>query len=528
MHMTLNPLATLANPSPDAAAPRRRIPKWGLFLLVLPIGGGGFALHRQLFAPPPPMSMEVPIERTELAVTLSANGTVEPDKVVNVSPKNAGIMKRLLVKEGDVVNEGQVLAHMDGSNLEGQLIQEQGRLAKAEANLNKLIAGSRTQEVAQAVARVEETQATVNKLMAGNRSQDVAQANARLDNAQATLTRTADDLSRFQSLYNSGAVSRQLLNQKQSDRDQAQAQFTEMQQALSLQKAGTRSEDIDQAQAQLKQQQQALELLQAGTRVEDIDQARAEVTTAQGALKSVQTQKEDTFIRAPFSGTVISKYAEPGAFVTPMTSGSSVSSATSSSILSLASTNQVAASVPESSIAQIRVGQSVVIKADAHPGKTFQGRVKQIASEATVKQNVTSFKVEVAIVSDGEKLLHSGMNVAVEFSVGQLENVITVPTVAVTRQQEVTGVFVSNGTNKPPIFTPITTGATVNNKTEVKSGLTGTEKVLIKLPPKPKPAGGFSFPGLSGNDKPDGPPPGGPPKGPGGPPGGGKSGGPPP
>jgi HlyD family secretion protein len=62
------------------------------------------------------------------------------------------------------------------------------------------------------------------------------------------------------------------------------------------------------------------------------------VTQAEGSLKTIQTQIEDAVIRAPFSGIVTSKYADPGDFVTPTTSGSSVSSATSSSILSLAST----------------------------------------------------------------------------------------------------------------------------------------------------------------------------------------------
>lgn len=118
------------------------------------------------------------------------------------------------------------------------------------------------------------------------------------------------------------------------------------------------------------------------------------------------------------------------------------------------------------------------------------------------------------------------MNTSVEFQVGQVERAITVPTIAVTRQQNVTGVFVGD-VNHPPRFVPITTGATVNNRTEVKSGLDGTEKVLITLPPKPK-SGGLSLPGLSGSTK-DGPPEGAPLGGaPGGPPSGGAPSGPPP
>ncbi len=494
---------------------RSHFPKWLLAILAFfLLSGGSYLIYRQFFTAPEQAqrTTAVPVERTNLMIKVSANGTVKPETVINVSPKNAGNLTQLLVKEGDTVKKGQVLARMDDTNLQGQLLQQQGNLAKAESNLAKLLAGNRPQDISQAQARVDEAQASLNKLLAGNRSQDIAQAQARLESAQANLRRAESDFRRYQDLYGKGAIAQQALEQKRSDRDTAQAQVTEAQQALSLQKTGARPEEIDQARAQVKQQQEALSLLQAGTRQEDIDQARAEVTTAQGSLKSVQTQIDDTFVRASFDGIVIKKYADPGAFVTPMTSGSSVDSATSSSILSLASANHIVASVSESSISNIQINQSVKITADAYPGKIFQGKVTQIATQATVKQNVTSFEVEVAILSDDSRQLHSGMNTSVEFQVGQLENVLTVPSAAVTRQKTVTGVFVAIA-NQPPRFTPITTGATLNNRTEVKDGLNGTEKVMITLPPQP-PAPGLSLPGLPGGDTPDNKPPGGPGGGP--------------
>ncbi len=522
--MVLNSLDSVNYP--DSPAPtesisslqptkKQGIAKWLLGLSLFLLAGVSYLAYHQLVKRQQQANQRmavVPLERTNFSITVSANGTTEPEHVINVSPKNAGIMTSLLVKEGDFVSKGQVVAHMDDSNLQGQLTQEQGKLAQAEANLRKLIAGNRPQDIAQAQARLEELEANLRKLIAGNRRQDIAQVQARLDSAKASLIKADDDFRRNQKLHDVGAISLQTLNQKRADRDSAQAKVAEVQQALSLQKAGTRQEDIDQARAQVKQQQQALDLLKAGTRQEDIDQARAEVTSARGSLQNIQTQINDTLIRAPFSGVVNRKYADPGAFVTPMTAGSSVSSATSSSILALASTNQVVAKVAESSISQIRLNQQVLIKANAYPGKTFPGRVSQIATQATVEQNVTSFEVKIALLPDSEKLLRSGMNVSVEFKVGQLQNALTVPTVAVTRQQNVTGVFVARK-NQQPIFTPITTGATVNNRTEVKTGLNGTEKVLISLPPKPQTQSGISFPGLPGNSKADGPQEGPPPGG---------------
>lgn len=56
-------------------------------------------------------------------------------------------------------------------------------------------------------------------------------------------------------------------------------------------------------------------LSEAGNRQEDIAQARAEVTQAQGVLQTIETQIADAVIRAPFSGVVITRYADPGDFV---------------------------------------------------------------------------------------------------------------------------------------------------------------------------------------------------------------------
>lgn len=470
---------SISEPSPIYPIRKGGKTKWLLSLVSLGlVAGGGYVAYQRVVIPQQQQQAHqriqvVPVERTNLAVTVSANGIVEPEQTVNVSPKTAGILKSLLVKEGDSVSQGQVIAYMDDSDLQGQLTQAQGQLAAAQANLEKL--------------------------KAGNRSEDIAQAQARLTSAQADLKQAEDDLRRNRDLFEAGAISRQAYNRASTVRNTADAKRMETQQALMLSQAGSRQEDIAAATAQVK--------------------------AAKGTLQTIQSQINNTEIKAPFSGTVTRKYADPGAFVTPTTAGSSVSSATSSSILSLASTNQVVANVAESNIAQIRIGQLVSITADAYPGKTFQGRVTQIATQAIVEQNVTSFRVKVALLNGAAQQLRAGMNVSAEFNVGQVPNALTVPSTAINRQKNVTGVFVG-APNQPPRFVPITTGKTINNRTEVKSGLDGTEHVLLNVPPQGQPQPGFSLTNLFGGSPSDGPPGGGPP---GGPPGGGgpPSGGPP-
>ncbi len=369
------------------------------------------------------------VKRSNLLLIVSANGTVLPERSVNVSPKTSGLLKQLLVKEGDTVQQGQVLAYMDDSNLQGQLSQAQGNLAAAAANLQKAIAG--------------------------NRPQDMAQAKAKLQDAQFALRLTQSDLQRNRLLSQSGAISKQAYDTALTTRDRAQAQ--------------------------VKQDQEALALSQAGARPEDIEQARAQVSAAQGAVQIIQANINDTVIRAPFSGIVARKFADPGSFVTPTTAGSAVTSATSSSILALAATNQVVADVAEANIAQIRLGLVATIQADAYTGKTFTGRVTQIATQSSVVQNVTSFEVKTSL-PDPQHQLRSGMNVNMTFKAGELKNVLVVPTGAIVQQDNAQGVFVAQDKGDP-VFVPIVAGMTMNDKTEVKSGLTGTEQVLLSFPP---------------------------------------------
>lgn len=369
---------------------------------------------------------------------------------------------------------------MDDGNLQGQFTQMQGQLSQQEANLQRLIAGNRPEDIAKAEAQLAEAEANLQQLRSGNRPQEIAQSSARLQQAKATLKQRESDRQRYQQLYDQGAISKQALDQKITDYDVAKTQVIEAEQGLNLQNAGTRPEQIDQAKARVDQQAQTVAALKVGNRREDIDQARAQVQAARGSLQTIEAQLSDTQVVAPFDGVVLKKYADIGAFVSPSVAGGAGSS--SSSILMLASDRlQVVVNLSEAQIAKVKLGQSVAIKADAVPGEQFTGKVEQIAPQATVSQNVTSFEVRVAVSSSTLKV---GMNVEAEFSVGQLENVLALPNAAVVRQAEGTGVYILNSDRKP-IFQPIEIGLTAGNQTEVKSGLQGNEQVLLSPPTKP-------------------------------------------
>jgi HlyD family secretion protein len=442
---------------PDELDPQKKsfMGRWvkriAILLVLVAVGGGGYYAYTQLTAPPNNKESRkrdrtITIKRTDLPIVVTANGTIQPEKSINVSPKSSGRLKSLLVKEGEIVRTGQILAYMDESNTLGQITQADGQLASAQASLELL--------------------------RAGNRAQDIAQAQANLTNAQATLEQSEIVFRQNQRLFKEGAIASRDLDASRTTSEANRAKVTQASEALSLQQAGSRPEEIDRAEAQ--------------------------VVAAAGSLQSVQSQLEDTIIRAPFDGVVVRKYADPGAFVTPTTSGSAVSSATASSILALASNNQVVANVAEANIAQIKIGQEVTLQVDAYPNQKFRGRVVSISPQAIVTQNVTSFEVKAEITSKDKQILRSGMNASLEFKAGELKNVLVVPTVAIVRQQGGTGVFVKTDQSETPVFTTIETGVTIDDKTEVKSGLTGDEKIFVSFPegsrPRTNPSG---IPGLS-------------------------------
>ncbi|MGL5804158.1 MAG: biotin/lipoyl-binding protein, partial [Xenococcaceae cyanobacterium] len=230
---------------------QKKTHRWLLGLLFLGLlFGGGVLTYRQVSVNQRQEAQKkiqtVSVERVSLPITIAANGTIKPEQQINVSPKTEGRLKILLVKEGDRVSKNQILAYMDDSDLQGQFLRVKGELAAAEANLRKV--------------------------QIGNRPEEIAQARARLQSALATLNRAEDEFQRNQQIFQQGAISQQTLILKRSERDNAQASLLEAQEALNLS--------------------------QAGSRQEDIDAAKAQVLQARGNLQNIQTQLNDTIIRA--------------------------------------------------------------------------------------------------------------------------------------------------------------------------------------------------------------------------------------
>jgi HlyD family secretion protein len=427
--------------------------------------------------------LTVPVTAENLSITIEASGTVVPDKSVNLSPKTSGRIKELYVEQGDFVQQGQRLALMENDDIQAQSVQAQANLNQARARLAEARAGNRIEQIQQAQAQVVQARARLEQAEESTTSQ-VEQLESQVTAANSRFELAQNRVDRYQYLLEQGAVALDRYDEALNEFRSAQASLDEAQQRLEQAKNTNRPEVLQQA-AAVAEAEKRLEELQRGSRPEVIAQLQAEVDAAQAQVLGTQVQLQDTIITAPFAGIVTQRYATEGAFVTPTTSASSTASATSTSILALASGLKIIANVPEVDIVYIEPGQPVDIYADAYPDQVFEGIVERVAPEAVVEQNVTSFEVEVMLVT-GEDQLRSGMNTDVVFLGQDLADSLVVPTVAIVTEDGETGVMVASEDGEAE-FRPVTIGVTIENQTQIIEGVEPGELVYIDLPEELRP-----------------------------------------
>src|SRR4028119_203960 len=206
----------------------------------------------------------VEVTSRDIAVQIKANGVVQAVQNINLSPKEAGRIAKLYVDEGDRVEQGQLVAHMEDEQFKAQVNQYKAALAKAQADLALKRAGTRSEEISEGKARVATAEANVAEI-------------------QAKLDRAAEELKRNQFLAKEGAISQNALGEFLSQERSVRA-------------------NLEAAVARLKEQKESLEKLRNGTRKEEIAQAEANVAQATAQLQYYETQLKNTSIRAPFAG----------------------------------------------------------------------------------------------------------------------------------------------------------------------------------------------------------------------------------
>jgi HlyD family secretion protein len=425
-------------------------------------------------------SLTVPVKREDLNLEIEASGRVEPIKNVNVSPKEAGRLVKLLVEQGDRVKAGQTLAIMENNELAVKTSQTQAELKQNRATLGEKKAKINA-EIAQSQERLRQLEAKLNQVE--NRiPRDIEQTKAQIDAATSRLKLGQERVKRNQYLLKQGAISQDAFDEIRDNAQNAQSSISELRQKL-VQLQSTSGGEVEQIKAEIAESRIALEQKRA-TAPDEITALEASLEKAQMSLKQSEIQYNDSIVQAPFDGIVTQRYAVEGAYVAPSTSGSDTASASASSILALAQGLEIIAQVPELDIGQLQPGQKVTIVADAYPDREFTGEIKRIAPEAVIEENVTSFEVRVKLLT-GQDVLRSKMNVDVTFIGKELSDSLVVPTVAIFTENGEQGVMIPDQ-NEQPVFKPVKVGLYLGEKTQIIEGVKANEPVFIDLPESKK------------------------------------------
>ena len=301
------------------------------------------------------------------------SGAIEADEI-RLGSRVGGRVDKVLVEEGQTVQQGDALVELEPFDLNSRLAQAQAELAAQEADLDRLTTGYREEEKSQAEERVNRLKAKVARLVKGAREEEKSAAKSRHELAEAQLIRAKAVYKRNADLFakESGAVTRETMDRVTEELAIAEKNREVREFELKVVENETRPEDLDAAKAELREAEEARNLLNKGYRDEDKTRAAAAVAAAKAAVEAIITQKEELKIRAPASGTIEAVELQKGDLVTA-----------GAPVLSLMDTSRmwVRAYVPENRL-NLKIGQEVDVSVDSFPNRKFKGRVTFIARQA--------------------------------------------------------------------------------------------------------------------------------------------------
>src|SRR5262250_111041 len=323
--------------------------------------------------------------------SLMASGTLEA-RNISIGSKVGGRISRVLVREGDHVDANQLLVVFESAELEAQLLQAQGRVEAARANLAKMLRGSRPEEIAEA-----------NAASNGYREAELAQARADLERARTEEANAERELNRTEVLTESGAMSQQSLD---NARDRARS-------AHALVSSQTNA--VAAAEGRLNTAKAVADTTQRGFRSEDIAASRAELALAEGQLKEAEARWAEREVRSPAAAVVETMDLRPGDLL-----------AANSPVAQLLEADQLylMVYVPETQIGAVQIGKAAQIRVDTFPGKTFPAQVEQIRQQSEfLPRNVQTKEERVhqvigvkLRVENRDNLLRAGVSADVQFA----------------------------------------------------------------------------------------------------------------
>jgi HlyD family secretion protein len=418
---------------------------------------------------------------------------------VSLSPRTAGNLIAVNVREGDFVHKGEVVAQIDPTIAEAEvqqdqanLLSDQAKVAQAQAQYSQGVVNANV-AVGQAQAQLASANATLQKTVVGDQPQQKLQAKDDLVQQQANYDNALSNYQEQQQLFAEGAIARSDLNNAITTYRTQKALLDNYKQALSISLQGGRSEDIAAAKETVNVDSESLKNAVANlgnikVDKEAITAAQAQVQQARGLLNSAQQDLADTKLISPIDGYVSQRNADPGTIASPGTA-----------VLEIVdlSTVYYEPTVSEQDVVGIHPGQTVSIRVDAFPGKMFHGAVAAVfpAASATNRQ----FSLRVDIPNHGN-ILRPGMYARGSIITGSAANVVIVPLSALiprnlgsgfSNEESSTGIATGTtvlppelvylkGSNNTAVAQNVEVGIVTGNRAQITTGLKVGDTIVVK------------------------------------------------
>ncbi|MGA3041334.1 MAG: efflux RND transporter periplasmic adaptor subunit [Bryobacteraceae bacterium] len=407
------------------------------------------------------------VVRQDLTSLVTASGEIKPKNYINIGANAIGILTQILVKEGEHVRKGQLVARIENIQPEAQVASQQAQVSSAEADSNAAEAGLKAAD------------------------DNLRTQQAVIDHSQADFDHAKLDYDRAKELFKDQLLAKQDFDAKKATYDAAAASLNADQTRL--------------VQARSQREQTAAQLASAQRRV-----AQAKAVLAQ---YSDMLHKFDSY--APLDGVVTNLPVREGETVVP-----GQTNLAGSNIMTIADMSLITAEVKvdETDIVSVALGQKADITIDAIPNKTFKGHVIEIGDTAILRstglaasqsavssQEAKDFKVVVAM-DDPPDEIRPGLSCTAKVTTATRKNAVTIPIQALTirqkgdlevkpktgpasvtpvkltpaeekaRKEEVQGVFVIAGGKAE--FRKVETGITGATDIEVLSGLKEGDEIV--------------------------------------------------
>ena len=509
---------------------------WIAVIVLILIAGGGYAAYHFYFQSPTQANTTQRLQtavarRGDLTVFATGAGQVIAATEISIGFDESGTLSELLVKLGDKVQAGQVLARLQTDQTQADIA-----LALAEAQQNVISAqqvlddiyNTADQDAAQALKDVEDAQNSLDDLQNSSLTQAqalqaVTQAQDAVDEAQraynnahstadqkvideynAQLVLAESKLKDAQEKYNTVArkedplqtANQQLkLSQAQSAYDSARRNYdsvtstaSQMQQELAAAdlatarakladaqreyerlKDGPTAGDLALAKANLAAAQTKYDTLKNGPDPAEIELAKANLASAQAKLAVAQEDKAVKDLLAPSNGTILSIDANVGEKVG------------TSAIISMADLSQPMLQVymDETDLDKVVVGYEADVVFDSLPDSTFTGHVMEVSPSLERVSNVdaVAVKVQLDAASFAKPLsLPVGSNATVDVIGGRAQNAVLIPVEALREiaPNEYAVFVMQNGDLK---LRTVTVGLMDYTSAEITSGLQAGEVV---------------------------------------------------